>query len=133
MEGGQAVVKQNFDPFMYVQSPFAHGDPVPDARIKAMFKKQMKIDFIFIRFVMLAGNFFLLITDLLNKEINQMRIEAIENIIISFFMIGLQGYILKTWDAQQLPFKMKDTKSNYLFKPYRYPDNRKIEDFLRQD
>lgn len=37
-------------------------------------------------------------------------------------MIILQLYLKKNWEEHRLPFKMKDTKSNYLFKKKRLPN-----------
>ena len=93
MEGGArdkvAEYDPNFDPFKHVQSPFAEGEPIEDTRIKDMFKKQMKIDLIFVRFIIIAGNIFLLVTDYIHKTINQLRIQAMEGILISVLMMGL--------------------------------------------
>ena len=69
-EGGE----NRFNPMDYVQSPLADGLPIKDTRIYNMFKKQMKIDFIFIRFVLLGGNLYLLATDYINQPINQLVI-----------------------------------------------------------
>lgn len=51
--------------------------------------------------------------------------------VLGFLMIGMQIYILLKWEQLKLPFKMKDVKSNYLFKKRRYPDEaRMIEMYL---
>ena len=46
-------------------------------------------------------------------------------------MMYLQVNIINNWEDHKLPFKMKDAKSNYLFKQLRYPDELKaIEEYL---
>jgi len=50
-----------------------------------------------------------------------------ENILISMLLILLQWLIRKNWEEYRLPFKMKDTKSNYLFKQKKLPNQ--VKDF----
>ena len=53
----------------YVQSPlYDDGNFIPDLRIFTLFEKQIKIDFIFIRLVLIAGNCLLLFTDYIYQE-----------------------------------------------------------------
>jgi hypothetical protein len=82
----------------------------------------MKIDFIFIRGVLIAGNLFLIAFDYAQREITQLQICAIECILMAFLMMGLQWHVYKKWEEHKLPFKMKDVKANYLFKQLRYPN-----------
>jgi len=51
----------------FVQSPLAEGHSMKDLRIFKMFKTQIAIDFLFIRFVLIGGNLFLLLTDYINN------------------------------------------------------------------
>jgi len=91
-----------------------------------MFKFTVKVDFIFIRMVLIAGNLFLLIMDYIHDPIKrwkQIQVCLIESIIICIVMMYLQTHILKNWEDHKLPFKMKDTKSNYLFKQLRLPSD----------
>lgn len=114
-----------------MQSPLATGDPIPDLRIYAMFRKQVLVDFVFIRSVMIGGNIFLLAFDFAHTEMNQLEMCAIEGLILGVLMMGLQWLVLKHWDDHKLPFKMKDTKANYLFKQIRYPQElRRLEQYL---
>jgi len=54
-----------------------------------------------------------------------------ECILISIVMMYLQTNIMKNWEDHKLPFKMKDTKANYIFKELRLPNElKKIEDYL---
>jgi len=74
----------------------------------------------------------LLVTNLIHKEISQHMIEAVECIIISVIMLYLQTNIRMNWEDHKLPFKMKDTKSNFLFKRLRIPaDIEEMEKFLK--
>ena len=59
---------KKFNPMLHVQSPLAEGHTIKDLRIYKMFVTQMKIDFLFIRFVLIAGNLFLLATDYIHRE-----------------------------------------------------------------
>ena len=50
---------------------------------------------------------------------------------MSILMLYLQTHVKRNWEDHKLPFKMKDTKANYLFKEYRYPKEvKRIEDYL---
>jgi len=49
-------------------------------------------------------------------------IQCLECIIISIIEIIIQIYFYKNWEAHRLPFKMKDNKSNYLFKKKKGPN-----------
>lgn len=123
-----------FNPMLYVQSPLAEGHTIKDLRIYKMFVTQMKIDFLFIRFVLIAGNLFLLATDYIKREPFQLMIQAAESVLISIIMMYLQTNIVKNWEDHKLPFKMKDTKANYLFKELRLPNElKKIEEYLNAD
>ena len=86
-----------------------------------LFKKQLKIDFIFIRLVNIVGNIFLLAFDYAQRDVSQLQMCAIESLIMAVLMMVLQWTLYKKWDECKLPFKMKDTKANYLFKQLRFP------------
>jgi hypothetical protein len=88
----------------------------PDNRILNLYKKQVAIDFIFIRLILIGGNSFLILTNFINQSPFQLFIQSMECIIISIILIILQIMLLKNWEAYRLPFKMKDVKANYLFK-----------------
>jgi hypothetical protein len=87
----------------------------------------MMVDFAFIRVPLMLGGLILLVTEYVNYEVNQLQIHAMELLITGAIMIGLQIYLLRTWEEQQLPFKMRDTKHNYLFKNLRFPDEEERE------
>jgi hypothetical protein len=89
---------------------------LPDNRILNLYKKQVAIDFIFIRLILIAGNCFLILTIFINQTPFQLFIQAMECVIISIILIILQIMLLKNWEEYRLPFKMKDVKANYLFK-----------------
>lgn len=96
-----------------------------------MFKKQVKLDFLFIRSVMVGGNIFLLAFSFAHTELNQLEMCSIESLIMGVLMMAMQWQVLRSWDDLKLPFKMKDTKSNYLFKQIRYPQElRRLEQYL---
>jgi len=48
--------------------------------------------------------------------------QSIECIIISLLMIILQILIKRDWEEHRLPFKMKDAKSNFIFKAKKLPN-----------
>lgn len=98
-----------------------------------MFKHQLFVDFLFIRLPLIGGMIFCLATDYTSTKLNQLEIQAWEAILGSILMMALQAYIKKTWEAQKLPFKMRDAKANYLFKPLRYPEDLAEYELLRQD
>ena len=130
-EGGLFGNKKPFNPYKFVQSPLADGHTKKDLRIFTMFKTQVKVDFIFIRLVLIAGNLFLLIHTYIFMKPFQLQVQLFESILLSIVMMYLQTHILKNWEDHKLPFKMKDTKSNYLFKQLRLPsDLRAIEEYL---
>ena len=87
-----------------------------------LYKKQVKIDIMLIRTVLIFGNAAILFMDLAKRKANQLFIETLECIIISVIMIFLQIYFHNNWEDNRLPFKMKDTKSNYLFKKKKDPN-----------
>lgn len=132
-----AGARDGFDWRQYVQHPEKRikriGEPVADLRIYNLFKHQMLVDFILIRTPIISGCLYCLATDFTATKLNQLEIQAYESIIASFLMMFLQGYIKKTWEDQKLPFKMRDTKANYLFKPLRYPDELAEYQLLKQD
>jgi hypothetical protein len=97
-------------------------EKIPDSRIFDLFKKQVKIDCLYLRTVLIGGNAYIIFSDLIGRAQNQLLIEALECIIISFILIFLQLYLQKNWEDHRLPFKMKDNKSNYLFKKKRGPN-----------
>jgi hypothetical protein len=138
-EGGALLASERraFDPFLYVQHPEKRvnriGEPVPDLRIRDMFKRQMVIDFLFIRFPLIAGSLACLALAVPGAKLDQLEIQRWELMLSSLLMMGLQCYVWKTWEAQKLPFKMRDTKANYLFKPLRYPDELAEYQLLKQD
>ena len=126
MEGGiqekLAASAEAFNPLDYVQSPIAKGNPIPDLRIYNMFKKQIMVDFLLVRTVLILGNFLLIALDYAQREeASQVLISAIECILMAVLMMGLQWHVYKKWEEHKLPFKMKDSKANYLFKRLRYP------------
>lgn len=108
---------------------------VPDTRVPDIFKLQVKVDFACIRTVLIIGNAVLLALWMMPGEDNgnykhqldQQMMQSIEAIIISLLMIILQIIIKRDWEEHRLPFKMKDTKSNFLFKPKKLPNQ--IKDF----
>lgn len=139
-EGGARLLageRDGFNCFHYVQHPEKRinriGERVADLRIYNLFKHQMLVDFAVIRLPLIAGCLYCLATDFTTTKLNQLEIQAYESIIASFLMMFLQGYIKKTWQDQKLPFKMRDTKANYLFKPLRYPDELAEYQLLKQD
>jgi hypothetical protein len=59
-------------------------------RVYEMFKHQIKIDFIFIRGIMIIGNIFLLAFDFGRRRYpSQIEMCAIESILMAFLMMGL--------------------------------------------
>lgn len=138
-EGGALLASERraFDPFLYVQHPLKRvnkiGTRVEDLRILRLFRKQMLVDFVLIRLPLIIGPLYCLATDYAHTKLNQLEIQAVEMIVMSVLMMGLQLYIRKTWEAQKLPFKMRDTKANYLFKPLRYPEEMAEYQLLKQD
>ena len=71
---------------------------------------------------MIFGNIYLIYAELFDRAANQLLIACMECIILSLIMIIIQIYLLKNWEDHRLPFKMKDNKSNYLFKKKRSPN-----------
>lgn len=131
-EGGMFEGVGKFNPFEFVQVPMdadqgVQGELEKDLRVEKLFKKQITIDFLFIRLILLAGNGFLLATDFINRPPFQLGIETAECFIISIFMIFLQFHIKRNWEAHKLPLKMKDVKANYLFKKKNPPSTFKAE------
>lgn len=61
-------------------------------------------------------------TYLIKYDPTQLMIQCLECIIISVIEIILQIYFQRNWEAHRLPFKMKDNKSNYLFKKKKSPN-----------
>jgi len=103
---------------------------VPDSRVPDLYNFQVKIDFAGIRTVCIFGNAVLLALWMMPGEDNgnfkhqldQQMMQSIEMIIISLLMIILQILIKRDWEAHRLPFKMKDTKSNFIFKAKKLPN-----------
>lgn len=103
---------------------------VPDTRVPDLFNHQVKIDFAGIRTVNIIGNSVLLALWMMPGENNgnykhqldQQMMQAIECIIISLLLVILQILIKRDWEAHRLPFKMKDTKSNFIFKAKKLPN-----------
>lgn len=68
-EGGTIeITPQDFNPLKYVQSPIAQGTEIPDLRVFDLFRKQVKIDLIFIRMVMIIGNIILFAVSFSNQD-----------------------------------------------------------------
>jgi len=71
LEGGQEVDQWN--PYDFCQHPASVPRPskkeqmVPDNRIFDLFKKQIVVDFIFIRLILIGGNTFLILTQFINQ------------------------------------------------------------------
>ena len=107
-------------------------DMKPDNRILNLYKRQVVIDFIFIRLILIGGNSFLILSTFINQSPFQLFIQSMECIIISIILIILQIMLLKNWEEYRLPFKMKDVKANYLFKRAKLA-NLKIEDWGGDD
>jgi len=80
------------------------------------------VDLILVRLVLIFGNAYLIYSDFMNRTIFQLMIEAVEGILISVLMVFLQLIVLKNWEEYRLPFKMKDTKANYLFRALKPPN-----------
>lgn len=88
-----------------------------------MFEFQVKVDVFVLRPVLIIGNIVTIIVgEYYVGEPKQFLICLLECIIISIVEIILQLYLKKNWEEHRLPFKMKDTKSNYLFKKKRSPN-----------
>jgi hypothetical protein len=113
-------MQESINPWEYMQHfqnyPRKDHEKVPDTRVFDLYKKQVKIDIALIRPTLIVGNIVIIAVALAKRSASQLLIETIENIIISIAMIFLQMYFLKNWEDHRLPFKMKDNKSNYLFK-----------------
>ena len=108
----------------YAIHPRKEEEQVPDRRVFSLFRKQVWIDCLLVRPVLIFGNAFLLYSELLGQERSQLLICCLECIILSVWLIILQLYFYnaKNWEAHRLPFKMRDTKANYLFKYKRVPN-----------
>ena len=71
LEGGQEV--EQWAPYDFCQHPASVPRPskkelmVPDNRIFDLFKKQIVVDFIFIRLILIGGNTFLILTQFINQ------------------------------------------------------------------
>lgn len=125
VEGGLSD-RGEVNPFTFLQhymiSPRKPDEFIPDNRQFELYRKQVKIDCILIRPVLIIGNIIIIATYLIKLAANQLLIECLECIILSIVEIILQIYFLKNWEAHRLPFKMKDNKSNYLFKKKKGPN-----------
>lgn len=115
--------KTPINPFDFVQSSKAEGHKRYDTRIFDAFQKQMRIDFIFSRLVLLVGNAAIIFVALDGQALNQMFIQCAECMFLSLIMMYLQQNILRNWEDHKLPFKMKDQKANFLFKQMRAPND----------
>lgn len=56
-------------------------------------------DFLFIRLPLIGGNSFLIMTDFINREPNQLFIEAAECVVLSLMMIVLQIVVIAKWES----------------------------------
>lgn len=127
-EGGKGRLDQEGDlnPFHYVQHPRLYPrrdhEKVPDTRVWEVYKKQVKVDLLGIRIILIIGNIVLIAVKFAAASPNQLFIAAMENILLSCVMVGLQIYFYQHWEEHRLPFKMKDTKANYLFKAKKAPN-----------
>lgn len=114
-----------YNPYTIVQHPSAYprkdAKRVPDSRILDMFRKQIKVDFLAIRLPLITGNAIMILIHFIKYSPTQLYIEVLECILLSLLEICLQIVILRKWEEYQLPFKMKDTKANYIFKQKRAP------------
>lgn len=101
-EGGRTerplMAGRDFNPLDYVQSPLATGEPTPDMRVYNLFKKQITIDFIFIRGIMIVGNIVLIAVDYAQREVTQLQICAIESLMMAVLMMALQWHVYKRWE-----------------------------------
>jgi hypothetical protein len=95
---------------------------VGDQRVLEAFRRAVKIDIIGMRLIMIIGNLLLILVVFIKQKPSQLMITCIENLILSLIMVGLQLYLLKHWEAQRLPLKMRDNKANYIFKGAKQPN-----------
>ena len=62
-----------------------------------------------------------------------MFIMVMENMAIAVILVFLQVNVFRNWEAYKLPFKMKDTKANYLFKQKKLANEEVPDDGVGDD
>lgn len=70
------------------------------------------------RVMLIPVNFALILRPFLAQglTLSQLHIQAMECVVISVVLLATQAVLLTNWEAHRLPYKMKDAKSNFLFK-----------------
>jgi hypothetical protein len=123
------VSEDEVNPFHFVQHPNLlpkkRDHKIPDHRVFNTFQRGVRFDMLFLRNVVILGNFAVIVLELSKRDIQQALISCIDSIGVSILLACIQCWLYyePRWNEQRLPKKMKDNKWNYMFKVKRPPQD----------